>query len=172
MVKSTPADSVINEIFKLYMGKSIKQSKCTKPYSRQIMIFCMTLAGYSARAYSFLRDVANKCLPSQKTLRNYRKRVDGSPGFSAAALQMIKRKVAELEEKSRQLFVSISCDDMSIRYIFYLETFWHSQEQFTVHKIGWVNLALRFFKNKSTEKVSYFLEPSKMLWQKKVYQKC
>ena len=87
------------------------------------MIFCMTLAGYSARAYSFLRDVANKCLPSQKTLRNYQKRVDGSHGFSAAALQKIKRKVAELEEKSRQLFVSISCDDMSIRYIFYLETF-------------------------------------------------
>ena len=47
--------------------------------------------------------------------------MDGSPGFSAAALRMLKRKVAELEETSRKLFVSISCDDMSIRKIFYVK---------------------------------------------------
>ena len=51
------------------------------------MIFCMTLAGYSARAYSFIRDVANKCLPSQKTLRNYRKRVDGKIVFSFISMK-------------------------------------------------------------------------------------
>ena len=119
--KNNSADGVICELFQLYVEKNVKQSKRTTKYSRQIMIFCMTLAGYSARAYSFLRDAANKCLPSPNTLRNYRKRVDGSPGFSAAALQMIKRKVAELHEKSRHLFVSISCDDMSIRNIFYVK---------------------------------------------------
>ena len=79
----------------------------------------MTLAGYSTKAYNYLRDVADKCLPSTKTMQHYRKRVDGSPGFSAAALHMIKGKAAELKEKSKNLFVSISCDDMSIRQIFY-----------------------------------------------------
>ena len=68
-LKNKSADSVIGDIFQLYTEKTIKQSKRTKPYSRQIMIFCMTLAGYSSRAYSFLRDVVNKCLPSHRTLK-------------------------------------------------------------------------------------------------------
>ena len=62
--------------------------------------------------------VCTKCLPSVQTLRNYRKRVDGSPGFSTTAMNMIKQKVTEMHNESKQLFLSVSCDDMSIRYIF------------------------------------------------------
>lgn len=115
MIQANTSANVIIELFQLYLRQTVTNSKRTKPYSKAIMIFCLTLAGYSARAYKFLRGVAKDCLPSVVTLRKYRKRVDGSPGFSKAAFQMIKNKVEEMEKKSRKLFISISCDDMSIR---------------------------------------------------------
>ena len=103
----------------LFLDGTVRgNKKRNKAYSRKIMIFCMTLVGYSTKAYSFLRESAQKCLPSVQTLRNYRKRVDGSPGFSTTAMNMIKQKVTEMHNESKQLFLSVSCDDMSIRYIF------------------------------------------------------
>jgi hypothetical protein len=107
--------NIISEIFKLYLRQACVNKKHTKPFSREIMIFCLTLAGYSARAYKFLRDTAKNCLPSERTLRRYRRRVDGSPGFSASALKMIRNKVHEMASMSHKLFLSLSCDDMSIR---------------------------------------------------------
>lgn len=109
------SENVIREMFILYIRQSCRGSKSNQPYSRALMMFCLTIAGYSARSYRYLREVAKKCLPSLETLRKYRKRVDGSPGISAAALKMIKAKAAELNLSSRKLFIGLSCDDMSIR---------------------------------------------------------
>jgi hypothetical protein len=87
-----------------------------KPFSKRVVIFCLTLAGYLYKAYSYLRTVVKNCIPSTVTLRKYRNKVDGSPGFSSSALKMIKGKVDEMHQKSKYLFLSLSCDDMSIRY--------------------------------------------------------
>lgn len=128
-LKKNMSDSVVGEIFKIFSTSAIRKRKQTKPYSKPVMIFCMTLAGYSFRAYRYLREVFQNCVPSEKTLRNYRKRVDGSPGFSAAALRMISRKVTEMKETSKNLFVSLSCDDMSIRqHIWFTGTTFHGYE--------------------------------------------
>ena len=111
--------NIFGEMSELFLDGTVRgNKKRNKAYSRKIMIFCMTLVGYSTKAYSFLRESAQKCLPSVQTLRNYRKRVDGSPGFSTTAMNMIKQKVTEMHNESKQLFLSVSCDDMSIRYIF------------------------------------------------------
>ena len=115
MLQNNSANSVVAEIFQLYLQQACITKKRTKPYSRTIMIFCMTMAGYSTRAYRFLQKAANNCLPTERTLLNYRRRVDGSPGFSAAALNMIKNKVKEMSANYKKLFISLSCDDMSIR---------------------------------------------------------
>jgi len=104
--------NILSEVCELSMNSS---SHRTKAYSRRIMIFCLTLAGYSVKAYNYLRTTAQHCLPCMNTIRNYRQRVDGSPGFSTSALNMISRKVKEMEEQSKKLFTSVSCDDMSIR---------------------------------------------------------
>ena len=109
-------ENIFGEICDLFVVGSVKGNKQNKAYSRNVMIFCMTLVGYSTKAYNFLRDSANKCLPAVGTLRNYRKRVDGSPGFSTTAMNMLKRKVTEMRDASKNLFISVSCDDMSIRY--------------------------------------------------------
>jgi len=114
------SENVAGEISHLFLESTLKGKRRTRPYSKQIMIFCLTLAGYSTKAYEFLRGVVNKCLPSTGTLRTYRRRVDGSPGFSVAALNMMKRKANEMKDLSKNLYVSLSCDDMSIRYIFYV----------------------------------------------------
>ena len=107
------------EMSELFLDGTVRgNNNRNKAYSRKMMIFCMTLVGYSTKAYSFLRESAKKCLPSVRTLRRYRKRVDGSPGFSTTAMNMIKQKVTEMHNESKQLFLSVSCDDMSIRYIF------------------------------------------------------
>lgn len=107
--------NIVSQIFQLYLRQAFVNTKRNKPYPREIMIFCLTIAGYSARAYKFLRDAAKNCLPSERTLRRYRRRVDGSPGFSSSALKMIENKVQEMASASHRLFLSLSCDDMSIR---------------------------------------------------------
>ena len=111
--------NIFGEMCELFLDGTVRgNNNRNKAYSRKMMIFCMTLVGYSTKAYSFLRESAKKCLPSVRTLRRYRKRVDGSPGFSTTAMNMIKQKVTEMHNESKQLFLSVSCDDMSIRYIF------------------------------------------------------
>ena len=109
---------ILDEITILCKEVAAKGS-CTrnKPYSKEIMMFCMTLAGYSYRAYNFVRETFNKCLPAKGTLRTYRNKVDGSPGFSIRPFMMIANKVSELKLSSKNLYLSLSCDDISIRYI-------------------------------------------------------
>ena len=120
-IQSTYSDNVINEISQLVTLKTAENKKRNKPFSKRLMIFCLTLAGYSSKAYSYLRTVTKSSIPCRETLRKYRNRVDGSPGISCAALKMITNKVAEMHEKSKKLFLSLACDDMSIRYIFFTD---------------------------------------------------
>ena len=98
--------------------------KNTAPYSKRLMVFCLTLQGYSTRAYKFLRRSFENCLPHLNTLKNYRNKVDGSPGFSSPALQMIKNKANELKDK--KLYVSLACDDISIK-----QHVWYNGRSFT-----------------------------------------
>ena len=51
------------------------------------MIFCLTLAGYSVKAYNFLRGAALNCMPTVRTLRTYRKRADSTPVFHFISLK-------------------------------------------------------------------------------------
>ena len=122
------SDNVISELCTLVAQGKTRQTRQNQPYSKRVMIFCMTLAGYSWHAYSFLRTTLKNCLPCRSTLTKYRNKVDGSPGFSVSALKMVKNKVQELAADSKKLYLSLSCDDKSIRYLqnivyFYLALF-------------------------------------------------
>jgi len=115
VLKRTTTDNVICEVAGLLGTASQRKGKQNKPYSKNLMIFCLTLAGYSWKAYCYLRNTAKNCLPCRETLRKYRNKVDGSPGFSLSALRMVRNKVVEMAGDSKKLFLSVSCDDMSIR---------------------------------------------------------
>lgn len=110
------SDNVIREISDEIVQSAHRGKRRNTPFSKRIMIFSLTLAGYSSRAYRYVRSVANNSLPSRQTLQKYRNRVDGSPGFSSTALKMITSKAEEMSIESKKLFLSLSCDDMSIRY--------------------------------------------------------
>ena len=83
----------------------------------------MTLAGYSKKAYCYVRNTFDKCIPSTRTLQTYRNRVDGSPGFSTKDMIMIENKVSQISKRSKRLFISLSCDDISIRDGFDIKIF-------------------------------------------------
>ena len=76
------SQSLLGRMYNVSIEAALKETKRNKPYPRQIMIFCLTLAGYSAKAYTFLREATSKCLPSPWTLKKYCMRIDGAPGFS------------------------------------------------------------------------------------------
>jgi len=103
------ADSIVGEISKLYLSSQNKNTgRRNTSYSKQVMIFGLTVAGYSAKSYRYLRNVFNNCLPSPQTLKKYRNRVDGSPGFSTIALKMVTNKVLEMSSTFRSLGCKLS----------------------------------------------------------------
>ena len=114
--KRTNDETILGETVDLHLKAAKKgTNKGCKPFSRQMMIFCMTIAGYSKRAYCSLRRTLEKCIPSLDTLTKYRNRVDGTPGFSKSAIDMIKTKVNTHKSEGKQLYLSLSSDDISIR---------------------------------------------------------
>ncbi len=96
MLYGTSSDNVICEVVGLLNAGSLWKSKQNKPDSKKLMIFCLTLAGYSWKAYSYFRNTVKNCLPCRETLRKYRNKADGSPGFSLPALKMVRNKVIKM----------------------------------------------------------------------------
>jgi len=75
------SENVISEIAANFAKVDVRKKKENQPYSRRIMIFCLTLAGYSWNAYNFLRSTVNNSLPCRRTLTKFRNKADGSPGI-------------------------------------------------------------------------------------------
>lgn len=57
-------------------------------YNDATKSFATTLHFYSAKAYDFVRDTFNKCLPHPSTLRRWTSAIDGKPGFTAESFQV------------------------------------------------------------------------------------
>jgi len=72
MLHTIYTENVAGEICADMAQGKVPSGKQRKPYSRRIMIFAMTLAGYSWNAYSYLRTTVKNCLPCRETLRKYR----------------------------------------------------------------------------------------------------
>lgn len=67
-------------------------------------------------AYESLRRFFNKNLPSKRTLQMWYSSVDGSPGISKSALDILREKTsAHFAEKSYPLHLTMMWDEMSIR---------------------------------------------------------
>ena len=58
----------------------------TQKYNPTLRSFALTLAFYSPKAYSFVRNTFNRSLPHLATISKWYKTVDGSPGFTQEAL--------------------------------------------------------------------------------------
>lgn len=97
--------------------KEIIKSKCGK-YTPAVRSFSLTLHFYSPRGYEFVRDAFKKDnlpLPHVSTIRKWYSTVDGKPGFSSEAMNMLSKKSAEAKEKSSEVLCCLMVDEMKIK---------------------------------------------------------
>jgi len=98
-------------LLKRVMYKS-KEKSLSQKYSPQLRTFALTLHYYSPRAYSFVRESFNSCLPHPKTLYKWYCSVNGEPGFNKEAFAFIKKCVNKTD---CSLFGALIMDEMAIR---------------------------------------------------------
>ena len=112
--KRKMANAIVNEYVKKQKLSEEKSTKNSK-YSDDIIKFAMTLQGYSTKAYNFVRETFDKCLPGKSTIYRYLSKLDVKEGFQESTLYLLKEKSNCYREKNVNLFVSLSIDDISIR---------------------------------------------------------
>lgn len=78
-------------------------------------IFCFTVHFYSPKAYEYIRSFFNLNLPHIRTIRNWYSAINGSPGFTENAFDVLKQKADGAKAKGEILKISLIHDDMSIR---------------------------------------------------------
>lgn len=103
------AAELYNSLTEKMQGKKRPNPK----YPPEFRKFCLTLHFYSPRAYSYVRRTFNTCLPHPKTIYNWYKAVDGSPGLTDEAFQILNTKVQCTKDK--QLICALVADEMAIR---------------------------------------------------------
>ena len=81
-------------------------------YPLELRAFALTLNSYSTKAYNFVRNTFDLCLPHHKTISKWYHSVDGNAGFSAQALQTVQ---AHATAVGQQLFCALIMDEMAIR---------------------------------------------------------
>lgn len=72
--------------------------------------FALCLHFISPRAYKYVRQQFNTCLPHPSTLTAWYKSVDANPGFTNESIECIK-----LLAKHNELYCAVSMDEMAIR---------------------------------------------------------
>lgn len=94
--------------------KCLKYGRQQSSYSPFIRAFAITLHFYSPRAYSYVRSVFNRNLPSVSTIRNWFSSINGAPGFSQEALEILKQKASEFTKRGEELLTCLIFDEINI----------------------------------------------------------
>lgn len=77
--------------------ETVKNPLMRKKYDEELRAFAITLHFLSPKAYDYVRDTFDTCLPAPKTLCRWYQTVDGRPGFSSEALYAVKTRSASIE---------------------------------------------------------------------------
>lgn len=85
-------------------------------YSPAVRAFCLRQQFYSNAAYESLRLFFNKNLPTKRTIQMWYRSVDGSPGISTSALEILRVKVDSFKAlNNHDLHAALISDEMAIR---------------------------------------------------------
>lgn len=68
-------------------------------YDERLRAFSITLNFLSPKAYNFVRDTFDTCLPHPRTVGRWYESIDGKPGFSAESFRILKEKSSITENK-------------------------------------------------------------------------
>ena len=82
------ASDIPSAIFSRY-GKKMKKME-DRNYSEEMRKFSLTLFSYSRKAYEYVRGNLDDCLPHPDTIKNWLKKIDGSPGLCQQAFNQLK----------------------------------------------------------------------------------
>lgn len=83
-----------------------------KQFDSRLRSFALTLHYYSPRAYEYVRQEFNNCLPHCKTISKWYQSIHGKPGIMLEAVNAIKQRSNSVDY---QLFGSLVFDEMAIR---------------------------------------------------------
>ncbi len=97
------------------MKQSRKGHLSRESFPEELKAFAITLQFYSTKAYEYVRKTFLKALPHVSTIRSWYSSMDGSPGLSDPALQLIRQRVEEEYHKDNKVILAIMVDDMSIK---------------------------------------------------------
>ncbi|KAL0819868.1 hypothetical protein ABMA28_007888 [Loxostege sticticalis] len=101
------------DLFNNMVKKIKKDKKRPMPkYTPEFRKFCLTLHYHSPRAYTYVRNTFDTCLPHPKTLYNWYCSIDGSPGFTNESFKLLKSKS---QSSDKTLICGLIADEMAIR---------------------------------------------------------
>ncbi|KAH1006915.1 hypothetical protein HUJ05_007602 [Dendroctonus ponderosae] len=103
LLKNLP--NINKELIKRKLGKKIK-------YSPELRKFAITLSFFSPKAYDYVRQVFDTCLPHRSTIGKWFKNVNGKPGFTKGSFEILKNHV---QLSTKPTYLSLIIDEMSIR---------------------------------------------------------
>lgn len=82
-------------------------------YKPELRRFVFTLHYYSPRAYNYLRQKLNDCLPHPKTISKWYVSVHGEPGINNESIRIIKQHV---ENSSYTIIGALMFDEIAIKH--------------------------------------------------------
>lgn len=92
-----------------------------RAFPNELKTFAATLQFYSSKAYEYVRKTFLTILPHPQTIRRWYSSVKRKPGITMEALRTIKAKINEATSEGKQLYFSLTIDDMSIRELVEIE---------------------------------------------------
>lgn len=102
----------IDPVNKDFLKKYLCPSVCGRKYSPALRKFALCLNFISPRAYKYVKECFNTCLPHPSTLTTWYRSVDANPGFTTESLNCIQLLA---KRKDKQLYCALSMDEMAIR---------------------------------------------------------
>lgn len=98
--------------YALFQRQLLKSSnpKLVKIYDERLRAFSITLNFLSPKAYDFVRDQFDTCLPHRRTIGRWYTTVNASAGFSNEVLRVLRDKC-----KEEKLIFALMFDGMAIR---------------------------------------------------------
>ena len=76
-------------------------------YHSELVKFALTLQLYSTQAYEYVRKHFNLALPHVATIRRWNSAIDGNPGFTQDAFDYLNVKVADANERGKDIVCSL-----------------------------------------------------------------
>lgn len=104
--------SEVNKEFIVRQLSKVTDEKCPRKFSAELKAFALTLHFYSPRAYDYVRETFESCLPHPRTISRWYSHIDGKPGFTSESLKYLKMIA---EKSSYTLICGLMIDEMSIR---------------------------------------------------------